>query len=99
VIHTQRIEVTGLRSYAYWQRMEKVASRPLVDGGCPPPARAHLPTSSSEFFSIFAVMPDDERSCAFDQDEDFPWDCDLNGAGEAEVFDLLDDGLTDDEGE
>ena len=42
-------------------------------------------------------MPDDERSTAFDPDEEYPWDCDATAAGESETFDLLDEGEDDDE--
>lgn len=35
------------------------------------------------------MTPDDERSGLYDPDEEFPWDCDLDTAGEDEVQDDL----------
>jgi hypothetical protein len=37
------------------------------------------------------MMPDDERDFGIDPDEEYPWDCDMGAAGEAETFDLLED--------
>ena len=38
------------------------------------------------------MMPEESRDCAFDPDEEFPWDPDLFAAGESDVADMLDDG-------
>ncbi len=39
-----------------------------------------------------ASMPEEVRDGLYDPDEDFPWDPDLQGPGESDVADLLDDG-------
>lgn len=37
------------------------------------------------------MMPEDSRDAAFDSDEEYPWDCDLDAPGESDVADLLDE--------
>lgn len=41
-----------------------------------------------------ASMPEDARDCAFDPEEDYPWDCDLQWPFEGD-----DEGDDEDEGE
>lgn len=40
-------------------------------------------------------MPEDERDCSFDPDEEYPWDQDRDAPGEADVQDMLSDDEED----
>ncbi len=42
------------------------------------------------------MMPEDERDTGPEVEDFYPWDCDNEAAGEADTFDLLDDGLSED---